>query len=50
VAAAQFGVGGYGQLPLVAGGLFPVGAVGHGDGERALALAVVGVQGLVAGR
>ena len=50
VAAAQFGVGGHGQLPLPAGGLLPVGSVGHDGGEHSLALGVGVVHGLVAGR
>ena len=45
VAAAQFGVGGDGQVPLGAGGVLPVGAVGHDGGEHGLALPV----GLAAG-
>ena len=49
VAAAEFGVGGDGQVPLGAGGGVPVGAVGHDGGEDVLALAVGVVQGLVAG-
>ena len=50
MAAAQFGVGGHGQLPLLAGGLLPVGSVGHDGGEDGLALGVGVVHGLVAGR
>ena len=50
VAAAQFGVGGDGQVALGAGGLLPVGAVGHDRGEHGLALPVGIVQGLVADR
>src|SRR5206468_1407037 len=49
VAAAQFGVGGDGELALGAGGGLPVGAVGHGLGEHGLALPVGRLQGLVAG-
>ena len=49
VTAAEFGVGGDGQVPLVAGGGVPVGAVGHDGGEDVLALAVGVLQGLVAG-
>jgi hypothetical protein len=49
VAAPQFGVGGDGQLALGAGGLVPVGAVGHNCGEYRLALPVGLLQGLVAG-
>src|SRR5207302_304822 len=49
VAAAEFGVGGDGQVPLVAGGGVPVGPVGHDGGEDVLALAVGVLQGLVAG-
>src|SRR4029079_12249518 len=49
VAAAEFGVGGDGQVPLVAGGVLPVGAFGHHGGEHVLALAVGVLQGLVAG-
>ena len=49
VAAAQFGVGGDGQVALGAGGGVPVGAVGHGGGEDGLALPVGLVHGLVAG-
>ena len=48
MAAAQFGVGGYGQVALGAGGVLPVGAVGHDGGEDGLALAVGVVQDLVA--
>jgi len=33
----QFSVGGYRELALLAGGLFPGGAVGHGGGEVGLA-------------
>ena len=50
VAAAEFGVGGDGQVALGAGGGVPVGAVGHDRGEDGLALPVGLVQGLVAGR
>ena len=49
VAAAQFGVGGDGQLALGAGGGLPVGAVGHDRGEGSLAPPVGLLQGLVAG-
>ena len=49
MAAAQFGVGGDGQLALGAGGGVPVGAVGHRLGEDGLALPVGLLQGLVAG-
>ena len=49
MAAAQFGVGGDGQLALGAGGGVPVGAVGHRLGEHGLALPVGLLQGLVAG-
>jgi hypothetical protein len=40
MAAAQFGVGGHGQVPLLAGGLLPFGPVFHNGGEHVLALAV----------
>ena len=50
VAAAEFGVGGDGQVALGAGGGVPVGAVGHDRGEDGLALPVGLVQGVVAGR
>jgi len=50
VAAAEFGVGGHGQVTLGAGGGIPVGAVGHDRGEDRLALPVGVLQGLVAGR
>jgi len=49
VAAAEFGVGGDGQVPLGAGGLLPVSAVGHHRGEHVLTLLVGLLQGLVAG-
>ena len=49
VAAAQFGVGGDGQLALDAGGGLPVGAVGHRLSEHGFALPVDPLQGLVAG-
>src|SRR5438876_5278943 len=49
VAAAQLGVGGDGQVALGAGGVVPVGAVGHRLGEYGLALPVGLLQGLVAG-
>ena len=48
--AAQFGVGGDGQLPLLAGGGLPLLPVGHDGGEDGLAFAVGVVHGLVAGR
>jgi hypothetical protein len=50
VAAAEFGVGGDGQVALGAGSVFPLGPVGHDGGEDGLAVAVGLVQGLVAGR
>src|SRR5215469_513309 len=50
VAAAQFGVGGHGQLPVLAGGGLPLLPVGHGGGEDGLAFGVCVVHGLVAGR
>ena len=50
VAAAEFGVGGDGQVALGAGGGLPVRAVGHDRGEDGLALLVGVVQGVVAGR
>ena len=50
VAAAEFGVGGDGQLALGAGRDVPVGPVGHSRGEDGLALPVGLVQGVVAGR
>ena len=49
VPAAEFGVGGNGQVPLGAGGGVPVGPVGHDGGEGDLAFGVDVVQGLVAG-
>ena len=49
MAAAQLGVGGDGQLPLLAGGPLPVLPVGHGRGEYGLAFTVGVVHGLVAG-
>jgi hypothetical protein len=49
VAAAQFGVGGDGQVALGVGGGIPVGAVGHDRREDGLALPVGLLQGLVAG-
>jgi hypothetical protein len=49
VAAAQFGVGGDGQVALGSGGGVPVGTVGHHRGEYGLALPVGLVQGVVAG-
>ena len=48
VAAAEFGVGGHGQVALGAGGGVPVGPVGHRGGEDGLALLVGLVQGVVA--
>ena len=48
VAAAEFGVGGHGQVALGAGGGVPVGPVGHDGGEDGLAVPVGLVQGLVA--
>ena len=48
VAAAEFGVGGHGQVTLAAGGRVPVGPVVHHGGEHGLALPVGLVQGLVA--
>ena len=50
VAAAEFGVGGDGQVAPGAGDGVPVGAVGHGGGEDGLALPVGLVQGVVASR
>ena len=50
VAAAEFSVGGDGELSLGAGGGIPVRAVGHGGGEDGLALPVGLAQSLVAGR
>ena len=47
-AAAEFGVGGHGQVTLLAGGRVPVGPVGHDGGEDGLAVPVGLVQGLVA--
>ena len=49
VAAAEFGVGGHGQVTLGAGGGVPVGPVGHDGGKHGLAVLVGLVQGLVAG-
>jgi hypothetical protein len=49
VAAAQLGVGGYRELPLLAGGVVPGRTVGHRSRERGLALPVGVVQGVVAG-
>jgi len=49
VAAAEFGVGGHGQVTLGAGGDVPVGPVGHDGGKHGLAVLVGLVQGLVAG-
>jgi hypothetical protein len=48
VAAAQFGVGGHSQVPLLHGGLVPVSPVVHGGGEHGFALPVSVVQGMVA--
>jgi hypothetical protein len=48
VTAAELGVSGYPELPLVAGGAFPVDPVFHGCGQRALALPVGIVHCLVA--
>jgi hypothetical protein len=50
VAAAEFGVGGDGQVALGAGSSVPVGPVGHGPGEDGLALPVGLVEGVVAAR
>jgi hypothetical protein len=50
VAAAEFGVGGDGQVPLGAGSGVPVDPVGHGHGEDGLALPVGLVEGVVAAR
>jgi hypothetical protein len=49
MAAAQLGVGGHGQVPLVAGGGVPVGPVGHDRGEDGLAVPVGVMHCLVAG-
>ncbi len=49
MAAAQFGVGGDGQLALLPGCLVPVGPVGHGRREHGLAFTVGVVHGPVAG-
>jgi hypothetical protein len=49
VAAAQFGVGGDGQVALGAGGGLPAGAVGHDGGEGSLTAAVGLLQDPVAG-
>ena len=49
VAAAEFGVGGDGQVPGTGGGLFPFLPVGHGLGEGLFLLLVVVAQGPVAG-
>jgi hypothetical protein len=49
VAAAQFGVGGDGQVPGSGGGVFPVLPVGHGLGEGVFLLLVEVAQGPVAG-
>jgi hypothetical protein len=48
VAAAKFGGGGYREVALLAGGVVPVGPVGHHGGEDGFALAVGVVQSLVA--
>jgi hypothetical protein len=48
--AAQFGIGGDGQLPLLAGGLLPLLPVGHDGGEDGLAFGVSVMHGLVTGR
>ncbi len=48
VAAAQFGVGGDSQLPLLPGCGLPFGAVGHDRGEHGLALPVGLLQGVIA--
>ena len=48
MAAAWFGVAGYGQVPLLHGGLLLVIPVGHGGGEHGFPLAVGVMQGLVA--
>ena len=50
VPAAQFAVGGDGQLPLLTGCCLPLLPVGHDRGEDVLAFAVGVVHGLVAGR
>ena len=49
VPAAEFGVGGDGQVPLVPGGGVPVGPVGHDGGEGGFAFGVGVVHGPVAG-
>src|SRR5947207_1226943 len=49
VAAAELCVGGDGEVALGAGGLFPVGAIGHGGREDGFALAIGVVQGTIAG-
>src|SRR5271167_1320345 len=49
VAAAQFGVGGDGQVPGGGGGLLPGLPVGHGLGEGVFSLLVEVTQGPVAG-
>lgn len=49
VPTVQFGVGGYGQLPLLVGGLLPFDPVGHDGGEDVLAFSVGVAQGLIAG-
>ena len=48
VAAAQFGVGRHGQVPLLPGRGLPFGAVGHDRGEHGLPLPVGLLQGAVA--
>ena len=49
VAAAEFGVGGYSQVPRPCRGLFPLLAVSHSLGEDLLSLLIVVAQGAVAG-
>jgi hypothetical protein len=48
--AAQFGVGGHGQVALDTGGGFPVRPVGHDAGEDALAVPVGVLHGVRADR
>ena len=48
VTAAEFGVGGHGQVALPAGGGIPVISVGHYGGEHGFALLVGVMQGVVA--
>jgi hypothetical protein len=48
VSAAQFGVGGDGQVPGADGGVFPFLPVGHDLGERVFSLLVEVAQGPVA--